>query len=160
MVQSNITNFKDRVKPLQITQEVWEKLSQGITYLANGKILCNCEDLPELDTEQWKTWERVLKIATIFNQVSYCPACGLNLNNWGEQHHALISRKDVQGRRDKGYQIIHHSYNVVVVHSGGCHEQMQREDAWKCLCDLWTEEEVRNWYSQQEKKFKSSLRKF
>jgi hypothetical protein len=153
-----IKNFFDKLRELEINEALLEKFDSGISF-PDDKILLLTDNLPELDLQEWLKWERALKVATYFNQKEICASCHQLLGTAIEQHHALISRKDVQGMpKTKGLKLLHNSFNVVVVHSGNCHSQFSRNEAFSYLSSIWGEDVVREWHNNLP--FNSTMRKF
>ena len=110
----------------------------------NGKrIVLDPSNLP-LDID-WITWQKALKLAAQFNQKSLC-ICGGGLGGNGELHHALITKQDARGSREKD-RILHHSYNVILVHPE-CHARLQRKDCLQYLSIIYGETEVLTWYDE------------
>jgi len=97
----------------------------------------------------------VLKHTATLNQKGRC-MCGSSLfDSGGELHHALLSRKDVQGSYFK--DIIHHTCNVIVC-CKGCHENATREKSKDFLFEIFGEDVVRVYYDNAVSNFKSTMR--
>jgi len=115
---------------------------KGLTFKGKKAIL-DSSNLP-LDID-WKIWKESLKLAAFFNQGGLC-ICGETLEGGGELHHALITKQDARGCREKD-RILHHSYNVILVHPE-CHAKLQRKDCMRYLSTLYRETEVLTWYDE------------
>ena len=94
-----------------------------------------------------------LRVAATVNQNMLC-ACGLELDNSSELHHALISKKDVVGHPTPDF--IHHSYNVLMLHHS-CHMNINRLKSYNFLCEIYGKNQIKNWYDSIE--FKSRFRR-
>ena len=115
---------------------------KGLAFNNKKAILDSGELSLEID---WKTWQEALKLAALFNQKGLC-ICGEKLEDRGELHHALITRQDARGSREKD-RILHHSYNVILCHPE-CHGTLQRKDCLRYLSILYGETEVLTWYEE------------
>ncbi len=115
---------------------------KGMTW--DGKrIVLDSSNLP-LDID-WTIWQEALTRAAQFNQKGLC-ICGGGLGDSGELHHALITKQDARGSREKN-RILHHSYNVILVHPE-CHATLQRKDCLRYLSIIYGETEVLTWYDE------------
>lgn len=104
------------------------------------------------DIEDWGLFQSYLKLTQYINQDGKC-LCGLPLEQDGELHHALISRKDVMGWQQPW--LIHSSFNVVVLHHN-CHKKVTRQEGYKFLCSIFGDK-VKNWYREVSLNVKSKL---
>lgn len=96
--------------------------------------------------EDDKRGQYYLRFISFVNQDGICSFCQKPLGNDNDEvelHHALVSRKDVQGT-NFGY-LIHDSRNVLLVHHS-CHHQVTRELAFKELCKIFPIEAIEEWY--------------
>lgn len=94
------------------------------------------------DDYQVQGW---LSSVGIFNQKDSCAYCGHYLKHTAyDLHHALLSRKDVQGSK-VGY-LIHHTYNVLLVHRGNCHENLTRQKSLEVLSSIYGFDKINIWY--------------
>jgi len=94
----------------------------------------------------WAEWQFDLELISGQTQNGLC-ICGQGLYGFDiDLHHAIITKRDVMGvdKVVKPY-ILHHSYNVVVVHTL-CHAKVNRQDSWNFQCRLYGEPNVRKWY--------------
>lgn len=103
-------------------------------------VVLNPNDKPE--KMNWGDWQLKIKLVAHLNQDFNCPACGEYLLT-GHLHHALITRKDVQGMKDSW--LIHHSLNCLLLHEGPCHDKATREQCAIWLTELYGEK-VEEWY--------------
>lgn len=91
-----------------------------------------------------------LKVCAYLNQDAVC-VCGEPVFSDGELHHALLSRRDVQGM--KNGDLIHNSLNVILIHHS-CHRDITREVSYEFLCTIFEEHLILNWYNEVSKNFK------
>jgi len=103
----------------------------------------------------WRYYQYLLKIAAYINQDTLC-ICGLPLRDDIQLHHALITKRDVQGLVDK--EFIHSSFNVIVIHGENCHERATRQMSFEFLSKIYGKLNVKNWYDNQNSKLKMRLR--
>lgn len=130
---------------------VYIDLVKGLVNKCGGKglsfnkkrIILDSSNL-SLDTD-WVTWQKVLKLAAQFNQKGMC-ICGEILGDSAELHHALITKQDARGSREKE-RILHHSYNIILAHPE-CHAKLQRKDSLQYLSILYGDVEVHTWYNE------------
>jgi len=106
----------------------------------------------------WADWQFDLIIVGMQTQRGEC-ICGRNLNNFPsslgkvELHHAVISRRDAMGiYKQKRPFLLHHSCNVVAVHSA-CHANLARGLCIEFLEQLYGEA-VRKWYDDLDMRHK------
>jgi hypothetical protein len=97
-----------------------------------------------------------LKAVAIYNQNGICSYCQKELGNIGELHHALISRKDVQGHPKA--DMIHHTTNVLVLHPY-CHLKITRQESYKSLCQIHGKNAVDKWQLLTAELFVSTFRR-
>lgn len=97
--------------------------------------------LDSKDIQDWGLFQSYLKLAQYINQDGNC-LCGLPLEQDGELHHALISRKEVMGWQQPW--LIHSSFNVLVLHHH-CHKEATRKDCHKFLCAIFGENSINDW---------------
>ena len=90
----------------------------------------------------WNDWQLVLKTLIKINQNSCCAFC--HKKNASDLHHALFTRKDVQGLQDDWR--IHHTYNCLVL-CRNCHKNVTREQCAIKLYELYGKSVI-EWYNQ------------
>ena len=110
--------------------------------VSSGLYIINPKDKPE--NMLWPKWQFALKQAAAYNQNHSC-VCGDKLRWNGELHHALFSRRDVQGNKNCK-NLIHHSYNVIVL-CQPCHLSITRQESAKYLHRLYGSP-VGTWYNK------------
>lgn len=97
------------------------------------------------DMINWQEWLAKLKKAAYINQEGKC-ICGEPFRGTGQLHHAIITRGDARGLAEGVKErVLHHSFNVILCHTK-CHRDLVRIKCWEYLCDLYGEEEMREWY--------------
>lgn len=104
----------------------------------------------------WGKLQRYLKVLAYINQDGKC-LCGQLLAGDYDLHHALVTRKDVQGTQFP--ELIHHSYNVLLLHRP-CHIQATRPKCFELLSTLYGEEEIDFWLTRLPYKTKYSIASF
>lgn len=117
---------------------------RGIIFKEENGLFILDPAIQQLDN--WSNWQGFLRMVARFNQNERCLACQSNLYSDSQLHHALITRKDNQGNKDR--QRIHHTYNVMMLHPS-CHEMMTRERAATLLTALYGLN-VKKWYDNFE----------
>jgi hypothetical protein len=121
----------------------------------NGKVITPLVVLPHRNEKDWIKFQFYLKMAAYINQDTRC-LCGYPLNEIIELHHALISKKDIQGFERR--EIIHSSFNVIAIHGKNCHEHCTRDRAFNFLSEIYSSDRIINWYNQVNSQFKVKLR--
>lgn len=81
-----------------------------------------------------------LKLIGGLNQNGNC-VCGTPLQD-GELHHALITKRDVMGKKDSTF--INHQCNVLVLHYH-CHKNVDRAVSYSALCAIYGQERIDQW---------------
>ena len=117
-------------------------VDQGIEYPPKGIIVCGSKD------------QSIIKRVCLYNQ-SYNCLCGEWLIKGGELHHALLSKKDVQGSKQK--DMIHHTCNCIVL-CHKCHETINRGLSIEYLFEVYGTDIVTAWYDKMALTFKSKIR--
>ena len=129
-------------------QQIVVKLSNsGITFLHDtkrDKIILNPLDKP--DGMTWPTWQFNLKLVSYFNQDSFC-ICEEKLTNIRELHHALLTRRDVQGCSQEIKNLIHHTYNTFEI-CKNCHLYATRKHSAIYLANLYGKDNIIKWYNE------------
>jgi hypothetical protein len=99
----------------------------------------------------WGAWQDLLRREAYQNQQGLSLLTGRELNIKTMQlHHALISKGRIRGMKGLKRNLIHHTYNCMLLnadeHIGG---QVSAENSKLCakkLCELYGENEVKKWY--------------
>ena len=124
-----------------------------------GKFLMNPKVMYEAGYQSWEAWIGILRSNAKTNQEYKCP-CGEFIEGDDFQlHHALVSKNDVKGFKDKNrrHAYIQNTFNVIALHPA-CHEGFSREMAAIFLCDTYGEKRVKRWYYAL--KWKGTFRSF
>lgn len=113
----------------------WDRLSIPILTPDNPPVL---EE--EID---WGEHQTYLKVLAYINQNGVCLCEKMILAGQpSDLHHALVTRKDVQGTKQK--ELIHHSHNVLLLHRP-CHIEVTRKKSKEFLITIYGEEQIENW---------------
>lgn len=125
------------------------QINPDCVLLVGNKIICD-PSVFSVDIH-WPQWQLILKIASQHNQSGKC-ICGQALGNETELHHALLTKADLRGVKNKE-RIMHNSYNVLELHHA-CHEKITRGKSFTFLVNIYGEKVVKNWYDGVELKIK------
>jgi hypothetical protein len=117
----------------------------------NGKFIVYADDKP--DSMTWAFFQFRLKEIARFNQDGKC-ICGKKLCCASELHHALITRKTVQGAKCKND--IHCSLNVIEL-CKECHPSVTRLESAKFLRQMFGAKYITDWYNSVDDKMVSDL---
>lgn len=105
---------------------------RGNLFILNPKLI---------SPEHREAWMRALRTSALLNQDGLC-ICGEQKPF--ELHHALLSKRDVQGCDVYTKWLINHSYNVVMLHPD-CHQKVTRERCFEFLETIYGDV-VEPWY--------------
>lgn len=114
-----------------------------VNTMVNGMVFVDREKHPDLGDSEWQS---VLKAVALYNQAWICPACDEVLAGQGHLHHALVTRNDVRGCAPEVQALIHHQFNVIVMHPGPCHDEMTRMRSAEYLSEIYGRSTVEMWY--------------
>lgn len=92
-----------------------------------------------------------LRMAQYINQDGLC-LCQEPLTQDAELHHALISKKDVQGMPNP--EIVHSSFNTVLLHHK-CHQQIRRYQCLILLSSIFGFPNIQTWYQNTKSQMKA-----
>ncbi len=127
--------------------------------VVGNKFLMDSMLMYEAGYTSWDAWISILRQNAKMNQDYKCP-CGRELEGEDYQlHHALVSKNDVKGFKDKGrrHAYIQNAFNVIALHPE-CHDGFSRELAAIFLCETFGEHAVKTWYYSL--KWKGTFRAF
>lgn len=121
---------------------IGQLVSKGISIDTTNDsiIILDPEDKPK--DYDWAKWQGLLKRAALYNQNGKCLACNGYFYGSGHLHHCLIPKSRARGMDDNW--LIHHSFNVVVVHVD-CH--IEKPDLWaKLMQEIYPIDMLKDWY--------------
>ena len=102
-----------------------------------------------------ETRRDLLAIHFALNEPCSC-GCGQPLKN-PELHHAILTRRKCQGVSKEHEDIWNHPINLALVNKS-CHERAPGPRFfWKLACKRYGEMEVRAWYNEARRVFRSQL---
>lgn len=93
-----------------------------------------------------KKLQSYLRVTQYINQDGKC-VCNGELGNDMELHHALITKEDVKGIKEKDF--IHHTYNTILLHHD-CHIKIRRYVSMVYLVKHYGLNEVQTWYQNSK----------
>jgi len=109
------------------------------------------DEIEKVDFNMWTAWQDLLRQATYKNQQGKSLLTGQSLNVKSMQlHHALITKGMIRGKKGLDRNLIHHTYNVMLLnrdeHINSQVGADNRELCAKKLIELYGKGSVKLWY--------------
>lgn len=108
----------------------------------------------------WQTWQSLLRQALKKNQKNYSLFSNDKLSKNYQLHHAIVTKADVRGLKEATKNLIHHTYNCIVLSPEDHLQGKGADNRKKCInamSRLYSESALYTWFVEFNDKLKVKL---